>query len=87
MKLPLIVATLAVAMPAFAQSMPPGPPPGSPPDFQSMRAEHAQFEAEWAQCKTIADGTARATCYEKVHDENEAAMAKHAAERHRPPPQ
>lgn len=76
---------LAAAGPAFAQSAPPGPPP----DFQSMRAEHQRLEAEWANCKAITDGSARAACYEKVHDEGEAAMAKREAERHNhggPPP-
>lgn len=86
MKSVLIVGMALVAGPAFAQS-------GPPPDFQSMRGEHQRLEAEWADCKAIADGTARATCYEKVHDESEAAMAKREAERHnhggqdRPPPQ
>jgi hypothetical protein len=83
MKLSLIAMALAVAMPAFAQSSPPGPPP----DMQGRRAEHAQFEAAWAQCKAIADGSARADCFEKVHDDAEAAMARHAAERRGPPPQ
>jgi hypothetical protein len=90
MKFALIAGMALVAGPVFAQS---GPPPGPPPDFQSMRAEHQRLEAEWADCKAIADGTARATCYEKVHDEGEAATAKREAERRnhggpdRPPPQ
>ena len=86
MRLPLIALGLALVSPAFAQS-PPGPPPGPPPDFQDRRAEHARFEAEWAECKAIADGSARAACYEKVHDEAEAAMARHEAEHHGRPPQ
>jgi hypothetical protein len=56
-----------------------------------MRAEHQKLESEWADCKAIADGTQRATCYEKVHDEGEAAMAQREGQRHfhggdRPPP-
>jgi hypothetical protein len=86
MKLALIASLALAAGPVFAQS-------GPPPDFQSMRAEHQRLESEWTECKAIADGTARATCYEKVHDEGEAAMARRDAERHsrggsgRPPPQ
>jgi len=86
MKFALIAGLALVAGPAFAQS---GPPPGPPPDFQSMRAEHQRLEAEWADCKAIADGTARATCYEKVHDESEAAMAQrrgHGGQDRPPPP-
>lgn len=90
-----MIAALAILLggTAFAQSFPPGPPgpPGPPPDFQGMRAEHDRLEAEWAACKALADGTARATCYERVHDESEADMARREAERHsrggdRPPP-
>jgi hypothetical protein len=74
MKIPLFAAAgLLCVGTALAQS---GPPP------ESMRAEHQRYEAEWADCKAIADGTARATCYEKVHDEQEAAMAARQAERH-----
>jgi len=69
MKIPMFAAgVLLAAGTAFAQSSP-------PPDGQSMRAEHQRLESEWADCKAIADGTARATCYEKVHDEGEADMA------------
>ncbi len=85
MKFALIAGLALVTGPAFAQS---AALTGPSPDFQSMRAEHQRLEAEWAQCKAIADGTARATCYEKVHDEGEAAMAQRRGRGgDRPPPQ
>ncbi|GGF08456.1 hypothetical protein GCM10011611_12360 [Aliidongia dinghuensis] len=92
MKHPLIAAfavlvAASAAAPALAQSAPPGAPSGPPPDFNAMRAEHDRFEAAWAQCRTIADGTTRATCYEKLHDDLEAARAQRHGHGDRPPPQ
>ena len=65
---------------------PPGPPPGSPSRSPqaapSPARDHEAFEIAWAQCHIDVDLAHRVACYERLHDEQEAALQQRGG----PPP-
>jgi hypothetical protein len=78
------LAVITMAMSGNSQATEGVAHTGQPPAFkefrEKMKAEHEAFDHQWAECKKIADGTQRATCYEKWHDDVTAAMEAHKAE-------
>jgi hypothetical protein len=56
------------------------PPP--PPAAEVVALDHAGYEAAWTQCHLNVDLMRRLDCYERLHDDQEAALKTHGG----PPP-
>ena len=56
-----------------------GDTPSKPPaaETQTVVLDHTAYEAAWAQCHLNVDLMRRLTCYERLHDDQEAALKAH----------
>ncbi len=61
-----------------------GDTPPKPPaaEAQAAALDHTAYEAAWTQCHQNVDLMRRLDCYERLHDDQEAALKAHGA----PPP-
>jgi hypothetical protein len=58
-----------------------GKPP-KPPAPDAVALDHTAYEAAWTQCHLNVDLMRRLACYERLHDDQEAALKAHGG----PPP-
>jgi len=56
--------------------------PPKPPAAEAVALDHTAYEAAWTQCHLNVDLMRRLTCYERLHDDQEAALKAHGS----PPP-
>jgi len=59
-----------------------GDKPPKPPAPEAVALDHTAYEAAWTQCHLNVDLMRRLTCYERLHDDQEAALKAHGG----PPP-
>ena len=57
-------------------------PPKPPPAAAAVALDHTAYEAAWTQCHENVDLMRRLACYERLHDDQEAALKAHGG----PPP-
>ena len=57
-------------------------PPKPPPAAAAAALDHTAYEAAWTQCHENVDLMRRLACYERLHDDQEAALKAHGG----PPP-
>ena len=56
-----------------------GDTPPKPPaaEAQAVALDHTAYEAAWTQCHLNVDLMRRLACYERLHDDQEAALKAH----------
>jgi len=59
-----------------------GDKPPKPPVPETVALDHTAYEAAWTQCHLNVDLMRRLACYERLHDDQEAALKAHGG----PPP-
>lgn len=59
-----------------------GDKPPKPPAPDAVALDHTAYEAAWTQCHLNVDLMRRLACYERLHDDQEAALKAHGG----PPP-
>ncbi len=57
-------------------------PAPKPPAPEAVVLDHTAYEAAWTQCHLNVDLMRRLACYERLHDDQEAALKVHSG----PPP-
>lgn len=50
------------------------PPPKPPAPAAAVALDHTAYEAAWTQCHLNVDLMRRLACYERLHDDQEAAL-------------
>jgi hypothetical protein len=54
-----------------------GDKPPTPPVPVAVALDHTAYEAAWTQCHLNVDLMRRLACYERLHDDQEAALKAH----------